>query len=63
MTFEIYRARRGLLLRPQWCWRLRARNGRIVATSGEGYNNRGDAVAMINAIRAEAPSASTKGPR
>lgn len=57
MTFELYRARRGLLLRTQWRWRLRARNGRIIATSGEGYNNRRDALAAITTIRAEAQTA------
>ena len=39
---EIYEARRGLALRKQWRWRIRATNGRIVANGGEGYNNRAD---------------------
>ena len=61
MRFELYRARKGLLRRTQWRWRLVARNGRIIATSGEGYNNRRDALAMIVAIRAEAPLAPLEG--
>ena len=61
MRFELYRARRGLLRRTQWRWRLIASNGRIIATGGEGYNNRRDALAMIVAIRAEAPLAPLEG--
>jgi uncharacterized protein YegP (UPF0339 family) len=61
MRFELYRARRGLLRRTQWRWRLIASNGRIIATSGESYNNRRDALAMIVAIRAEAPLAALEG--
>lgn len=57
MRFVLYRARRGLLLRTQWRWRLVARNGRTIATSGEGYNNRKDALSAIVSIRAEAPLA------
>jgi uncharacterized protein YegP (UPF0339 family) len=57
MRFEIYRARRGLLFRTQWRWRLRAGNGRIVATSGEAYNNRADLLRAIVLIQAEAPQA------
>lgn len=37
----IYRDRRG-----QWRWRIKARNGRIIAESGEGY------VSKFNARRA-----------
>lgn len=47
MHFELYRARRGLFVRTQWRWRLRAANGHVIADSGEGYNNRGDALAAI----------------
>ena len=57
MRFEIYRARMGLLTRTQWRWRLRAGNGRIVATSGESYNNRADMLRAIALIQAEAPQA------
>jgi uncharacterized protein YegP (UPF0339 family) len=32
MKFHIYQDKRG-----EWRWRLKARNGRIVADSGEGY--------------------------
>jgi uncharacterized protein YegP (UPF0339 family) len=54
MRFKIYEARRGVLLRKQWRWRLVARNGRTIATSGESYNNRADVLSAIELIRAEA---------
>lgn len=50
MKFELY-ARRGLMRRKQWRWRLRAGNGRIIAVSGEGYNNKVDALHAIELIR------------
>lgn len=51
MKFELYprltwRGRR-------WFWRLRARNGRIVAV-GEGYRHRLDATEAISLVRAAA---------
>jgi hypothetical protein len=33
--------------RRDWRWRLRARNGRIVAVSGEGYRKRSHARRML----------------
>ncbi len=39
---EAYESRRGLALRKQWRWRAVAANGRVVAVSSEGYNNRAD---------------------
>ena len=39
MKFHIYQDARG-----EWRWRLKARNGRIVADSGEGYVTRGNAL-------------------
>jgi uncharacterized protein YegP (UPF0339 family) len=35
LTFQIYKDHAG-----QWRWRLRARNGKIVADSGESYKER-----------------------
>jgi len=37
MRFELYRDKKG-----EWRWRLRARNGRIIADSGQGYRHKGD---------------------
>lgn len=57
LKFELYRARRGLLLRVQWRWRLKARNGKIIATRGESYANRADAINAIELIRNQASRA------
>lgn len=48
---EIYEARRGLALRKQWRWRIRAANGRIVANGGEGYNNRSDLLRALEIVK------------
>lgn len=45
MNFEIYRDKKG-----EWRWRLKARNGRCIADSGEGYKRRGDAIKMIRKV-------------
>jgi uncharacterized protein YegP (UPF0339 family) len=41
----------------EWRWRLKAKNGQIIATSGEGYKNHSDCRAMIDKIKAHASSA------
>lgn len=48
MKLELYE--RNSLMEVNWYWRLRARNGRIVADSGEGYHNRRDMVRMLRKI-------------
>ena len=50
-TVEIYEARRGLALRKQWRWRIVAKNGRIVANGGEGYNNRSDLLRALEIVK------------
>lgn len=40
-TLTVYRTR-SLRRSQRWAWRLVAANGRIVATSGEGYSDRGE---------------------
>lgn len=45
MKVHIYRDAKG-----EWRWRIKADNGDIVADSGEGYERRGDAVAMLRRI-------------
>lgn len=47
MTFQLFKTRRG-----QWRWRLRARNGKLVACSGEAYRRRADCMAAIDLVRA-----------
>jgi uncharacterized protein YegP (UPF0339 family) len=47
MRFELYRTR----ARQPWRWRLRAKNGKVIACSGEAYFNRGDALSCIRRIQ------------
>lgn len=53
MKFEVYREG-GLSLLAQgagdWRWRLRGDNGRIIATSGEGYQNKADCLHGIELV-------------
>ena len=49
MRFELYRDAKG-----EWRWRLRARNGEIVAESGEGYVRREDCEHGIGLVRQSA---------
>lgn len=44
--FELYTDERG-----EFRWRLRARNGRVIATSGEGYINKEDARHAITLVK------------
>ena len=49
MRFELYRDSVG-----EWRWRLRARNGEVVADSGEGYKRREDCEHGISLVRQSA---------
>ena len=51
-AFEIYEDAGG-----EWRWRLRHRNGNIVADSGEGYASRSNAVDAVTGVKANAPGA------
>jgi len=44
--FEIYKDASG-----EFRWRLRAKNGRIIANSGDGYKNRADAEHAIGLVK------------
>ena len=46
MRFELYRDAKG-----EWRWRLRAKNGAVVAESGEGYLRREDCEHGIGLVR------------
>lgn len=46
MKFEIYKDVKG-----EWRWRLKARNGKIIAVSGEGYKRKRSVDDTINTIR------------
>jgi len=49
MKYEIYKDTRG-----EWRWRLKASNGQIIATSGEGYHNRSDCEHGIDLVKGSA---------
>jgi uncharacterized protein YegP (UPF0339 family) len=51
MRFELYREAGG-----DWRWRLRTRNGNVVADSAEGYRNRDDCERGITIVKASAMS-------
>ena len=51
-AFEIFEDRGG-----EWRWRLRHRNGNIVADSGEGYGSRSGAVEAVTNVKKHAPGA------
>ncbi|WP_123619987.1 HVO_2922 family protein [Halorubrum sp. CSM-61] len=51
-AFEIYEDAGG-----EWRWRLRHRNGNIVADSGEGYVSRSNAVEAVTSVKRNAPGA------
>lgn len=50
--FTLYKDEAG-----EWRWNLKAENNRIIATSGEGYHNRGDALEAIHLVRGGARQA------
>ena len=41
----------------EWRWRLRHRNGNIVADSGQGYASRSNAVEAVTGVKRNAPGA------
>ena len=46
LPFEIYTD-----AKKQWRWRLKAKNGQIIAVSGEGYFNRADCIHAIELVK------------
>ncbi|MDV7350351.1 HVO_2922 family protein [Halorubrum distributum] len=53
-AFEIYED-----AAEEWRWRLRHRNGNVLADSGEGYASRSNAVEAVTRVKANAPGAET----
>ncbi|PYR95473.1 MAG: hypothetical protein DMF84_00835 [Acidobacteria bacterium] len=49
MEYQVYKDAAG-----QYRWRLVAANGRRIADSGEGYNNKSDCLAAINLVKGSA---------
>ncbi len=52
--FEMYEDRGG-----EWRWRLRHRNGNLIASSGEGYTRKHNAQKGVASVRSNAPGATT----
>ncbi|RNJ26347.1 amphi-Trp domain-containing protein [Halosegnis longus] len=50
--FEVYRARDST-----WRWRLRHRNGNIIATGGQGYTRKHNAVKGLRSVMVNSPDA------
>ena len=50
MHFIVYQDGRG-----EWRWQICARNGKIIADSGESYKRRGDCVRMCKRINMTFP--------
>ena len=50
--FQIYKDRKG-----EYRWRLRARNGEIIADSNEGYSSKANCKHGIDRVRQQAASA------
>ena len=50
--FEVYADKAG-----EYRWRLKASNGRQIASSGEGYKARGDCLKGIASLQKNAPDA------
>ncbi|MBH9993858.1 MULTISPECIES: DUF1508 domain-containing protein [Bartonella] len=46
MKFEIYKDKNG-----EWRWHLKAANHEKIATSGEGYKNKADALHAIDLVK------------
>ena len=46
MKFEIYKDKNG-----EWRWHLKAANHEKIATSGEGYKNKADALHAIELVK------------
>lgn len=43
----------------QWYWNLNAANNQVIATGGEGYVNKQDAIHGINLVKGAAATAKT----
>jgi uncharacterized protein len=53
--FELYKSPNG-----EYRWRLRADNGNIIATGGEGYASKATAKAGIESVKKNAPDATVE---
>ncbi|HYO10433.1 MAG TPA: DUF1508 domain-containing protein [Tepidisphaeraceae bacterium] len=53
--FQIFQDKSG-----EYRWRLRAANGQIIATSGEGYRAKSDALRGIEAVKTQTTAAAVE---
>ena len=51
MGYEIYQDKSG-----EWRWRLRASNGQLVATGGEGFASKSNVIRALESVRKNAQS-------
>ncbi len=51
MKFITYQDKAG-----KWRWRLKARNGRVVADSGQGYSTKGNAKQAVSMLQRGVPA-------
>jgi uncharacterized protein len=51
-TFEVYKDGKG-----EYRWRLRTGNGQVIATGGEGYSSKANALGGVKAVQRDAPVA------
>jgi uncharacterized protein YegP (UPF0339 family) len=54
-TFELYTDQAG-----EYRWRLKSSNGRIIATSSEGYKKKSDCERGIEIVKTESPAATVQ---
>lgn len=54
-AFEVYEDNAN-----EWRWRLRHRNGNVLADSGEGYSSRSAAEDAVDGVKRNAPGASSE---
>jgi uncharacterized protein len=50
--FEVYKDGKG-----EYRWRLRTGNGQVIATGGEGYSSKANALGGVKAVQRDAPVA------
>lgn len=50
--FEVYKSSNG-----EFRWRLKASNGQVIATAGEGYSSKASCLNGIESVKTNAPGA------
>ncbi len=55
MEFQLYKDKAG-----EWRWRLLAKNGKKIGTSGEGYKNKADCAHAIELVKSASKATVTE---